>query len=183
MNAIGSVEPYGCSSARAAPVRSVPVSARSKDEPAHFARQAVHKSRGSKDGRGLIRLRSDDVASLVGRSHVVDNMHRVPGKGPPQSSQMACADSLTDNCARLLADGGGPEADSRTLASAAARPDRALLPSKIVATSATAMSGLGQSRHFGRRPTTFAVGTRVTSRPPHRSVRAQFGHTAPTLGV
>src|SRR6476659_828103 len=23
----------------------------------------------------------------------------------------------------------------------------------------------------------FAVGTRVTSRPPHRSVRAQFGHT------
>ena len=23
-----------------------------------------------------------------------------------------------------------------------------------------------------------AVGTRVTSRPPHRSVRAQFGHTA-----
>jgi hypothetical protein len=29
----------------------------------------------------------------------------------------------------------------------------------------------------------FAVGTRVTSRPPHRSVRAQFGHTAPTLGV
>ena len=30
---------------------------------------------------------------------------------------------------------------------------------------------------------TFAVGTRVTSRPPHRSVRAQFGHTAPTSGV
>ena len=28
-----------------------------------------------------------------------------------------------------------------------------------------------------------AVGTRVTSRPPHRTVRAQFGHTAPTLGV
>ena len=25
---------------------------------------------------------------------------------------------------------------------------------------------------------TFAVGTRVTPRPPHRSVRAQFGHTA-----
>ena len=30
---------------------------------------------------------------------------------------------------------------------------------------------------------TFAVGTRVTSRPPHRSVRAQFGHAAPTLDV
>src|SRR5258707_15650057 len=41
----------------------------------------------------------------------------------------------------------------------------------------------GQSRRFGRWPTTFAVGTRVTSRPPHRSVRAQFGHTAPTSGV
>jgi hypothetical protein len=29
----------------------------------------------------------------------------------------------------------------------------------------------------------FAVGTRVTSRPPHRSVRAAFPHTAPTSGV
>ena len=28
-----------------------------------------------------------------------------------------------------------------------------------------------------------AVGTLITERPPHRSVRAQFGHTAPTLGV
>src|SRR5438552_11602856 len=28
-----------------------------------------------------------------------------------------------------------------------------------------------------------AVGTLITQRPPHRSVRAQFGHTAPTLGV
>src|SRR5919204_3814518 len=28
----------------------------------------------------------------------------------------------------------------------------------------------------------FAVGTRVTSRPPHRSVRAAFPHTAPTWG-
>src|SRR6476620_361473 len=28
----------------------------------------------------------------------------------------------------------------------------------------------------------FAVGTRVTSRPPPRSVRAAFPHTAPTLG-
>jgi hypothetical protein len=45
------------------------------------------------------------------------------------------------------------------------------------------MSGLSQSRQFDRAPPTFAVGTRVTSRPPHRSVRAQFGHTAPTSGV
>ena len=29
----------------------------------------------------------------------------------------------------------------------------------------------------------FAVGTAVSSRPPHRSERAQFGHSAPTLGV
>ena len=28
-----------------------------------------------------------------------------------------------------------------------------------------------------------AVETPITGRPPHRSVRAQFGHTAPTLGV
>jgi hypothetical protein len=29
----------------------------------------------------------------------------------------------------------------------------------------------------------FAVGNRVTPVPPHRSVRAGFPHTAPTLGV
>src|SRR5258705_4770730 len=40
------------------------------------------------------------------------------------------------------------------------------------------MSEVGQSRRFDPKPLTFAVGTRVTSRPPHRSVRAQFGHTA-----
>jgi hypothetical protein len=28
-----------------------------------------------------------------------------------------------------------------------------------------------------------AVGTRITERPPHRTVRAAFPHTAPTLGV
>jgi hypothetical protein len=38
-------------------------------------------------------------------------------------------------------------------------------------------------RRFDCQPITFAVGTRVTSRPPHRSVRAQFGHTAPTSGM
>src|SRR5437870_2907390 len=45
------------------------------------------------------------------------------------------------------------------------------------------MPAIGHSRRFDRITATFAVGTRVTSRPPHRSVRAQFGHTAPTLGV
>jgi hypothetical protein len=28
-----------------------------------------------------------------------------------------------------------------------------------------------------------AVGTLITERPPHRSVRAEFPHTAPTSGV
>ena len=28
-----------------------------------------------------------------------------------------------------------------------------------------------------------AVGTRITARPPHRTVRARLRHTAPTLGV
>jgi hypothetical protein len=28
-----------------------------------------------------------------------------------------------------------------------------------------------------------AVGTGITPRPPHRSERAQFGHSAPTLGA
>src|SRR6478736_2369774 len=36
----------------------------------------------------------------------------------------------------------------------------------------------GHSRPKLAVPAMFAVGTRVTSRPPHRSVRAQFGHTA-----
>jgi hypothetical protein len=31
--------------------------------------------------------------------------------------------------------------------------------------------------------TLFAVGTRIAERPPHRSERAQFGHSAPTSGV
>jgi hypothetical protein len=30
---------------------------------------------------------------------------------------------------------------------------------------------------------TFAVGTLIAERPPHRSEQAQFGHSAPTLGV
>jgi hypothetical protein len=28
-----------------------------------------------------------------------------------------------------------------------------------------------------------AVGTLITKRPPHRTERARFGHSAPTLGV
>jgi hypothetical protein len=30
---------------------------------------------------------------------------------------------------------------------------------------------------------TFAVGTLIAERPPHRSERARFRHSAPTLGV
>jgi hypothetical protein len=42
-----------------------------------------------------------------------------------------------------------------------------------------ATSGREQSQQTN----SFAVGTRVTSRPPHRSVQAAFPHTAPTSGV
>jgi hypothetical protein len=42
------------------------------------------------------------------------------------------------------------------------------------------MSRLGQRCRSGHRPATFTAGTRVTSCPPHRSVRTQFRHTAPT---
>ena len=41
----------------------------------------------------------------------------------------------------------------------------------------------GKSRSGRRKPEVFAVGTAVTDRPPLRSVRAEFPHTAPTLGV
>jgi len=34
-----------------------------------------------------------------------------------------------------------------------------------------------------RRQKGIAVGTPITERPPHRTVRAAFPHTAPTLGV
>src|SRR5258708_34548995 len=43
---------------------------------------------------------------------------------------------------------------------------------KTIRCPALCMSAGGQTRRFGRLPMTIAVGTRVTSRPPHRSVRA-----------
>jgi hypothetical protein len=64
-----------------------------------------------------------------------------------------------------------------------ARPTTIPLAEVRESVSGQPMSAAGHSRRFGRTTATFAVGTRVTSRPPHRSVRAQFGHTAPTLGV
>jgi hypothetical protein len=40
-----------------------------------------------------------------------------------------------------------------------------------------------ENRHYRHRAKAIAVGTLVTERPPHRSERARFGHSAPTLGV
>src|SRR5215213_1049950 len=39
------------------------------------------------------------------------------------------------------------------------------------------------SLHLEHQPGSIAVGMPITERPPHRSERAQFGHSAPTLGV
>jgi hypothetical protein len=41
----------------------------------------------------------------------------------------------------------------------------------------------GRSSDFKAHVLLFAVGTAITDRPPHRSVRAEFPHTAPTSGV
>jgi hypothetical protein len=43
--------------------------------------------------------------------------------------------------------------------------------------------GHGGGGHGGERGHLIAVGTPITGRPPHRTVRAEFPHTAPTLGV
>src|SRR4051812_29049667 len=40
-----------------------------------------------------------------------------------------------------------------------------------------------EQRHYRRRDKMIAVGTPITERPPHRSERARFGHSAPTLGA
>src|ERR1019366_5309533 len=45
---------------------------------------------------------------------------------------------------------------------------------------ANAASRSTESSPSNRRNRLFAVGTPITGRPPHRSVRARFGHTAPT---
>jgi hypothetical protein len=44
-------------------------------------------------------------------------------------------------------------------------------------------TGMSVSCHKPTSARVFAVGTRVTSRPPPRSVRAAFPHTAPTSGI
>jgi hypothetical protein len=45
------------------------------------------------------------------------------------------------------------------------------------------VSGPPLREHLLAQMKSIAVGMPVTGHPPHRSVRAQFGHTAPTLGV
>jgi hypothetical protein len=45
------------------------------------------------------------------------------------------------------------------------------------------LGACARAETVGAKHIEIAVGTRVTSRPPHRAVRARFGHTAPTLGA
>jgi hypothetical protein len=47
----------------------------------------------------------------------------------------------------------------------------------------SAITGREQMQQGLRIDPDFAVGTRVTPRPPPRSVRAAFPHTAPTSGI
>ncbi len=58
-------------------------------------------------------------------------------------------------------------------------PPRLSVNADIPARRPSAINGLTHRS----KASSFAVGTRVTSRPPHRSVRAAFPHTAPTSGI
>jgi hypothetical protein len=49
---------------------------------------------------------------------------------------------------------------------------------QAIATKLIALAKAGESNP----DILIAVGTPITEHPPHRSVRARFGHTAPTLG-
>jgi hypothetical protein len=64
-----------------------------------------------------------------------------------------------------------------------ARPHSLPMASRTTFMPASIAAGLGVGRDL-RRPliAAIAVGTQVTPRPPHRSVRARLRHTAPTLG-
>jgi len=98
---------------------------------------------------------------------------------------------------RLNTRPGQSSPDFRTPTAAQSNPHSARQPSHPTSRAflhwRLSDDGPGASRivAMGRHPkpftiaevTTFAVGTRVTSRPPHRSVRAAFPHTAPTSGI
>src|SRR4051794_30967421 len=50
-------------------------------------------------------------------------------------------------------------------------------------TQAAIASNYRRLQRFFAQVILIAVGTLITERPPHRSERARFGHSAPTLGV
>jgi transposase len=58
-----------------------------------------------------------------------------------------------------------------------------LLFEALVLMLAQQMPFAAVARTLGEVKNSIAVGTPITERPPHRSVRARFGHTAPTSGV
>ncbi len=53
----------------------------------------------------------------------------------------------------------------------------------LVAASSAKKAGFGVPSFVPKWRARIAVGTLIAKRPPHRSVRAQFRHTAPTLGA
>ena len=85
----------------------------------------------------------------------------------------------------------GPLSMARGCARIDSRPDTAKIGSvdrvevhharllAVIGVRKTFPHGLGQNRKSSMRS---AVGTVITDRPPPRSVRAEFPHTAPTLG-
>jgi chemotaxis response regulator CheB len=56
------------------------------------------------------------------------------------------------------------------------------LKAAILARRAAKRPRKKRTRPEPRQYTVIAVGTSITGRPPHRSVRADFPHTAPTSG-
>jgi hypothetical protein len=83
-----------------------------------------------------------------------------------------------ENLEGLMAATGSRAAVLRTPAFGPLNPPKLSMKADIPARQPSAMSGREQMQQGP----VFAVGTRVTSRPPHRTVRAAFPHTAPTLG-
>ena len=57
------------------------------------------------------------------------------------------------------------------------------LSERLVQTNSVENDPEETSLHRSKLTLAGAVGMRVTSHPPHRSVRAAFPHTVPTLGI
>ena len=76
----------------------------------------------------------------------------------------------------------GPESGAKVTAASAAHLWRFLRGEGSATTARSPQTG--QLGTAGTQATlSFAVGTVVTDRPPHRTARAAFPHAAPTLGV